>query len=206
MRTLGTLLFATALTSVATAQSLTTNLPTTGLSNVFAGVYLDLTASGAGPGLLVNQIDTYVWTTGTHELEIWTKPGSYVGFDTNQAAWTMHSQYTITATGSNTTPFSVVLSSPILLPAGQTVGVYVMTQTGGIRYTGGTNPQTTFSNADLTLFSNLARSGGRFGGSAFTPRAFAGTIHYEPVPEPATMAALALGSACLLRRRKKIQS
>jgi hypothetical protein len=189
--------------SVAVGQTLTTNPPTTGLSGNFAGIFMDLTAA-PGPGLYLNQIDTYMWvTTPGHTAQVWWKPGSYMGHDTNQAAWTHHATITGLTAGGATTPVNLNLPTPILLPANQTIGVYVVFETGGVRYTATAGAQQTFSNADLTLFSERGRSGALFGGTAFTPRVFSGTVHYTPVPEPGTMAALAFGAGLLLRRRRR---
>jgi hypothetical protein len=58
-------------------------------------------------------------------------------------------------------PFT--LTSPIVLPAGTPNGIYLhsVTTGAGIRYTGTTAapPQTTWSNADITLFSDVSRTG-----------------------------------------------
>jgi hypothetical protein len=100
------------------------------------------------------------------------------------------------------------LTNSLSLTAGQTRAVYLhaITAGGGIRYTG-TNaapPQTTWSNADLTLFSDVSRTGAiPFAGTRFSPRTFAGNVNYAPVPEPMSIAALGLGLGVLLRKRRK---
>jgi hypothetical protein len=73
------------------------------------------------------------------------------------------------------------------LLAGSTTGVYLhsVTAGAGIRYTGtgAAPPQTTWSNADITLFGDVARTGNvAFGGTQFTPRTFSGTIQYSTTP------------------------
>lgn len=57
------------------------------------------------------------------------------------------------------------------------------------------NPQTGF---DFS-FSNGGPAGNGYGYSS----AFSASANFQPVPEPASMAALALGAATLLRRKKK---
>ncbi|MEX2217278.1 MAG: hypothetical protein WD749_00835 [Phycisphaerales bacterium] len=160
------------MTSLAQAQSLSTALSNNGTG----GVFLDLTPTSP---LHFNSFDTY-WS-GTSTIEVYTRPGTYVGFDDSSAGWTL--TQTVVATGAGTTTLApVTLTSPILLPSGATTGVYLQPVSGGgFRYSGPTPaPQTTWSNADLTLFSDVARTGlVAFGGTRNTPRVFAGTIHYS---------------------------
>jgi hypothetical protein len=114
-----------------------------------------------------------------------------------------------TSAGTSTASAPIPLTNPIDLPAGSTTSVYVhaITTGGGIRYFGtGTTSNTNFSNADLDMFTNIARTGSLpFGGSQFTPRAFAGSIQYSVIPEPVllgTLSILATGLVSVRRSRK----
>ena len=57
---------------------------------------------------------------------------------------------------------------------------WAITSGNGIRYQGtGTTATTTFTNADVTMFSDVARTGtAAFAGTQFTPRAFSGNVNY----------------------------
>jgi hypothetical protein len=169
---------ALALAAAAHAQSpLTTALP----NNGSGGVFIDLTPRG--PAVEITQFDVaYTGTTGSAvQVEIWTRPGSYVGFDGSPAGWTLHETVDGIRQGSTVwTPLE--LRQPILIDRLTGVYLHCITSGGGIRYTGtGANPpQTNWSNADLELFGDIARTGNvPFGGSLFTPRTFSGNIHYR---------------------------
>lgn len=189
--------------AVASAGTLTTLPP----NNGSGGIFFDLTPA-AGP-LSFDSFATYF--SGTVGLavsvQVYTRPGSYVGFQTGSAGWTLTDTVAGIAAGTTVKSAPLVLSAPIILGSGTTTGIYLhsVTTGGGIRYQGtGTTATTTFSNADLTLFSAHSRTGAvAFAGSLFTPRAFSGDINYSPVPEPASLAALGLGAAALLRRRRR---
>jgi hypothetical protein len=187
------------------AQSLSTAAPNNGTGGVFMEL-TDLT----GSGLFITEFDTVFGsgTIGTQaNVEIWTRPGTYAGFTASSAGWTLHETAVAFAGGTSTwVPINMV--NDIAIASNATVSVYLhSTTTGnGIRYTGtgALPPQTTWSDANIQLFSNISRTGAiPFGGSQFTPRTFSGTVYYSPVPEPATIAALAAGFALLALRRRK---
>ena len=151
-------------------------LTTASPNNGSGGVFMDLTASSAT--LLVTSFDTYFGSApGSAVLvEVYTRLGSYVGFDSSNAGWTLSGTANATSAGS-TSLAAVILPSAIQINAGQTLAVYLasITPGGGIRYTGtsATPPQTTWSNADLTLFGDTARTGAvAFAGTLFSPRNF----------------------------------
>jgi hypothetical protein len=193
---------------VAPVIGLGQTLSTTTPNNGSGGVFMNLTAL-AQPLNVVSFQTYFSSAAGTPvSVQVYTRPGTYVGFTASNVGWTLSE--TVVATSNGTTGLSIPfsLANPILLPTGQVTGVYLhaVTAGGGIRYTGtgASPPVTTWSNADLQLFSDTSRTGAvAFAGTQFSPRTFAGNVNYAPVPEPASLAALGLGALALLRRRKK---
>jgi hypothetical protein len=185
-------------------------LSTTTNNNGNGGVFMNLTAGAQT--VTIGSFDTYFQSSAGTSLnvEVWTRPGSYLGFDSSSVGWTLLETVATTSAGM-TSLAPINLTSGITIGSGSTVGVYIhsITAGSGIRYTGTgvSPPQTTWNDANLTLFSDRARTFEvPFAGGLFTPRTFAGNINYSvaPVPEPASMAALGLlvGVTFILRRRK----
>jgi len=175
-------------------------------NNGTGGIFMDLTTNANG--ISVFRFDTIFANAagGAVQVQVWTRPGTYVGFQGSNAGWTLHETANAISAGS-TAMAAVNLTSNILIGGSSTTAVYLhsITTGAGIRYFGtGTTSNTTFTNADLTLVSAHSRTGAvAFAGSLFTPRALSGNVHYEVVPEPATMAALGIGALALVRRRRK---
>jgi hypothetical protein len=166
---------------------------------------LNLTATGAP--LLITQFDVpFAGVAGSAvSVEIWTRPGTYVGFTGSNAGWTLTQTINGTAGGS-TVWAPLVLTNPLFLADGALTGVYIHAISGsGLRYTGLSTapPQTTWSNSDLTLFSDVARTGlVPFGGTQNSPRTFSGVVHYTVIPAPGVLALLGLAGVAASRRRR----
>ncbi|MEX2218408.1 MAG: hypothetical protein WD749_06565 [Phycisphaerales bacterium] len=146
-------------------------------STATSGIYFDLTATSA---MTVSQIDFWPGTAAGNpvQVDLYTREGTYAGFDHDPVFWTQHPPIITTSAGSTSTSPRTVLTlpTPVTIGAGQTVGVYLVGTVGGYRYRSSTtaNP---VSDIHLSLESNLARPG-LFAGTAITGRRFAGVIHY----------------------------
>lgn len=159
-------------------------------------------------GLLVNALDLNMNSSGlAFTLEVYTKSGSYEGFETNAGAWTLAATGNGVSAGAGNA--SHVDISDYLITANVLTGIYVKTNlangSDGITYTNG---WTTYSNSDLSI-SEGAGVWGAFGAiETFSPRTWNGSIYYEPtasVPEPTTMALFGLGLVAMagFARRKR---
>ena len=161
-------------------------------NNGSGGVFLDLQA--VNQGLTVTGFDVPLAPAPATEVtvQVWTRTGSYVGFTDSDAGWTL-SQTVLALSAGPAVPAPVTLATPIQVAPAQVTGIYLQAilpaATGaGIRYTGSNAepPQTSWTDGDLVLFSNAARTGfSPFVGAALTPRTFSGRIRYTKAFETA---------------------
>ncbi len=178
----------------------------TNSNNGSGGIFMDLTSIG-GSTLVIQAFDTQLNGTVLANIEVWTRPGSYVGFTTSSVGWTLSETITGTGAGTSVTVPLSPLVNPISITAGNTVAVYLhsITTGAGIRYFGtGTSSTSNYNDANLALFTNISRTGtAAFGGTQFTPRAFVGNIHYSVVPEPSMLGIVSIASILGLVRRNR---
>jgi hypothetical protein len=158
-------------------STLATGVPNAGLGNN-GGIFLNLTASTRE--LEVMRIDYVCNVIGgiPTTVQVWKRDGTYVGNTASQAGWTHHETVQVSASHGPDVTTPLELAAPITLPPGQTVGLYLIGTSGGVRYTSA-GAQSTWIDGELTLFSNHARSA-PWSGTTYTPRTFAGSIHYRP--------------------------
>ena len=140
---------------------------------VHYGVYLTINSSASG--------------TGT--VKVYTKDGDYVGFEGNQAAWTLIYEKSVSSSGANTDLGKLDLA--LLVPANTFKSFHVWTSLG-IRYTNGSGEGNVYSqNAGEIIFYEGKGAGGEFGRTYF-PRVWNGIIEYgfdngpAPTPPPST--------------------
>jgi hypothetical protein len=114
------------------------------------------------------------------EVQVYTKPETFVGHESNAGSWTLAgSTFTTTAGPGLGTPVNI---GDIYIPSGATQGVYinVVTATASVRYNSAATTSTVpITNADATLHVQYsAVKNGLFGGT-FAPRGFNGVVHYS---------------------------
>lgn len=116
------------------------------------------------------------------DIAIYTKPGTFQEFETEETAWTLVSQTTTTPQGLNIS--TIVDVTDFVIPANTTTGMYVtVTDTGPgepqMHYLVGVHE---FSNANLRLNAGVG-IGGMFG-YFIGDRTWSGTINYTVGVDP----------------------
>ena len=125
--------------------------------------------------------------TGTNSIEVYYKVGTYAGFETNGAAWTLLGSVSGLVSAGTGTPTNLGLNLSLSLTAGQTYAFYVTTTGGGapyLDYTNGTTVGALYSaNGDLQIYEGVGKAY-PFGGT-FSPRVWNGAIRYSAGSTPA---------------------
>jgi len=128
-------------------------------------------------GITVSQFDTNA--TGNaglaFTLEVWTKPGTYVGSQQNAAAWTLTATGGGVTTGTGTPSLAEV--PDFALPMGIT-GFALRIIGAGHTYTNGNGANQFYANSDLSI--TLGQSvAALFTGTPINPRVWNGTLRYN---------------------------
>lgn len=174
--TLNTGLLASTTTYWVEARALASNsLATTYAGgNGCQGNMFDLTALNQ---IVVDSFDCNIGVTTLQTVEVYYKVGSYAGFETNAAAWTLLGTVSVTAAGAGL-PTRVPLGG-LTVPAGQTYGIYINLLAQNIDYTNGAG---VYSNADMSLSMGVGLCSA-FGGTN-VGREWNGRIYYRSLGCP----------------------
>ena len=128
---------------------------------------------------------------GADTVEVYavTGGGTFVGNETNTAAWTLIASVPVTSLATSAaapgTPTPIPAGFCVAIPAGSTQGFYVtMTTTTLINYTNGTTQGAVYASDANIQFQEGIGLAYPFGGS-FSPRVWNGNIYYS------------LGTACI---------
>ena len=165
-------------TSLAPTLSPPEELVTTFVSNNgSSGNMFDIKALQA---LSVVEMDINTGASGSVTATVYTKAGSYPGFEHNSAEWTPIASTSVTSQGQdNPTPIPE-FNTPVLVSSGATQAFYVTVS--DIKYTNGSSESSIFAqNTHMQIFEGIGIGGESFGYSTFRPRVWNGAIRYRTV-------------------------
>lgn len=146
-------------------------------NNGARGVMFNVVATNT---ITVSCFDANLFPGSGQGCEIYYKAGTFVGADSNAAAWTLIGSTTVTSAGTNL-PTSLPILADLVIPAGQTYAFYITNSSGngGTNYTSnaGTVTDILASNADLTIRGGLGKNYPFL--TSFKPRQASVTLHYQ---------------------------
>lgn len=150
------------------------SLNTTLNSNInWNGAMFDLVADSS---LVIDSFGVKVNTTGAQVIEVYTRPGSHLGFETNAAAWTFRGAFPVNVTDPNA--LTVFSTGGFALNALDTLGVYFMLQNANSRLSYQSMGQPAIRGTDeLTIITGSGASH-NFGGN-FYPRDLNTAVWYH---------------------------
>jgi hypothetical protein len=138
--------------------------------HTYDGHMFDVTAGDND--LIITGFDVHFWGTGTKNMEVYYKSGTYAGSEWEHENWTLLGSQTVNSQGKdNPTPVDI---GGLLVPAGETYAIYITAVYGEVYYTDGAG---VYGNDDLTLTMGTANDA-RFGGYA-NSKTWNGTLYYE---------------------------
>jgi hypothetical protein len=163
------------LTTTYAATNFCLNSAATGYSG---GVMFDIVATNT---ITITSFDTHIFSAGTFAAKIYYKNGSHVGSENNPAAWTLLGTTSVTSTGyGNPAPVNI---GGLTIYTGQTVGVYLIVDTGLNMMTTGTQ---SYSNGDIQINSGIAMcSTVEYDPGYYLEYIWNGTVYYDLGAPPA---------------------
>eukprot|EP00588_Corethron_pennatum_P005868 CAMPEP_0194285596 /NCGR_PEP_ID=MMETSP0169-20130528/30557_1 /TAXON_ID=218684 /ORGANISM="Corethron pennatum, Strain L29A3" /LENGTH=1256 /DNA_ID=CAMNT_0039031765 /DNA_START=63 /DNA_END=3833 /DNA_ORIENTATION=- len=130
--------------------------------------------------LIINGLDVHLHNGGREYVEIWTRYGSYVGYEHSKSAWRYLGGAYVESVGANGITQLPKFPTAVLMKKGEKRSFYVTTATRNIMVKQSANKEgwPFISNEDVTISTGIGNIH-RFGDVSVSPFEWKGAVHYE---------------------------
>ncbi|MGH1335552.1 MAG: GDSL-type esterase/lipase family protein [Aureispira sp.] len=137
------------------------------------GVAFDIVATDS---LTIDSLTTKLADVGLQTVNVYYRRGSHIGFLNSPTDWLLWDSIEVQVPTAG--EFYILNVDPLSIPAGDTLGVYLHLQSPSARLSYSNNGQT-ISHSDAHLEVIGGSGVGHTFGTLYTPRNWAGTVHYH---------------------------
>ncbi|GAF92668.1 unnamed protein product, partial [marine sediment metagenome] len=147
------------------------------------GSFFDLTAA-ATANIDITSFSAFSFAAGSgspgdpYTIQVWTKSGSYVGSEEVAGDWTLLQSFSGTD-DDDLTMETLTLSTPLSLPAGNTIGVAIFATVGGFQWYDVCGGSDNYTEGDLELNISSVRGTDDAFNDSDTCKSFAGRVTFD---------------------------
>jgi len=126
--------------------------------------------------IIIDSLDVKIHSTGNQGIQVYKKPGSYLGYETDNFAWTLLGEDTVYVNSS--TDFTSVHPGTFSMSAGDTIGIYIQLSNSSSTlsyYSSGSERIDSTNELTIITGSGIVHN---FGGSYY-PRNWCGQVFYH---------------------------
>jgi hypothetical protein len=134
--------------------------------------------------IAVSSLDFFSGNSNTEQVQVYTRPGSYIGHEMSETGWTLVYEKDVNLRGRDSLTELGAFETDVTIEAGNVQSFFIWTA-GIVMYDGGTREGDLHSSNDAVNFYQgigiTSKFSGSYANEVYSPRVFKGVIRYSAI-------------------------